>query len=65
MSNNSHQNLQQQIEHHIDAIRSLIGASLVLNGDTSETCQRVLIEIKLQALEHSVNGISSEDMKPN
>jgi hypothetical protein len=57
--------LQQKIEHYIDAIRSLINASLVLNGDTGEDCQRILIEIKLQALEHSVNGISSEDMKPN
>lgn len=36
--------LQQQIEQHINAIRSLIGASLVLNGDASDTCQRVLIE---------------------
>lgn len=58
-------NLQQQIEQHIDAIRSLVATSLVQNGDTSDTCQRVLIEINLKNLEHSVNGISPEDMMSN
>lgn len=57
--------LKTKLEHHLGIIEELIKKELKNDGDTSSTSQKVCVQIAINELYYTFNGITKADMAKN
>lgn len=55
--------LKNQMEGHLDAVKTMANTYMLNKGDSSDECQRMLILNNLSSMYSAVNGIEANDLE--